>query len=365
MKFKIKLQRLFKKFFQKIFIILYGKIIYKSSYNFLLENPDNEIRKTCIENSNYNCFIINDGILYTDLVESVSVISNNYLIPGANFQKINNVLVDDIQNIVLTKGTPRIRKKIDKVIASLIQDASGKNYAHWLLDILPKLEILNKIFPIDDIDYFLLPELKYNFQFETLKILNIPLDKTLNSKYNRHIQAKKLIIIDHPWYFKNTVHNEMENIHEWSIKWLRNKFLKFANSSISDVKIFIDRSDSEFNHCQIVNSEEVWNFLKNKGFKRLKLNSINFEEQVNLFNSAKIIVGAHGAGLANTIFSKINTKVIEIRPNNHNNQFIKKISKVNNLNHKIIVSDDINLRETNNMGDIIVDLNKLKNNLDN
>ena len=122
----------------------------------------------------YNCFIINNGILYTDLVENVSIISNNNLIPGANFQKINNILVDDDKNISLVKGTPRIRKKINKTVVSLIQDASGKNYAHWLLDILPKLEILNKTISIDTVDYFLLPELKYNFQapINVLKKIN-------------------------------------------------------------------------------------------------------------------------------------------------------------------------------------------------
>lgn len=364
MKFKIKLQRLFKKIFQKIFIFFYGKIFYRNDYNFLLDNPKNEIKKVSIEGLIYNCFIINNGILYTDLVENVSIISNNNLIPGANFQKINNILVDDDKNISLVKGTPRIRKKINKTVVSLIQDASGKNYAHWLLDILPKLEILNKTISIDTVDYFLLPELKYNFQFQTLKILGIPSEKILNSKFHRHIKAKKLIIIDHPWYSKGSIHDEMINIHEWSIKWLRNVFLKLGDTKTKNLKLFIDRSDSIFNHCQLINASDVWNLLEKNGFQKLKLSSINFQEQVNLFNSADTIVGAHGAGLANTIFSKAHTKIIEIKPKNHNNQFIKKISKVNNLNHKIMTSNDNKLKNTNLNGDINVDIEELQKNLD-
>lgn len=364
MELKIKLQRLFKKTFQKLFIFFYGRIFYKENYNFLKENSANEIRKIYIDNLEYNCLIINNGVLYTDLVESVAVVTNNNLIPKANFQKVNNELVDDYKNVSLTKGTPRIRKKIDKTVVSLIQDASGKNYAHWLLDILPKLEILNKTIPTDTVDYFLLPELKYNFQYETLKILGIPTKKILNTKFNRHIKAKKLIIIDHPWYSKGTVHDEMINIHEWIIKWLRKKFLEFSDSKTKDLKLFIDRSDSIFNHCKLINANDVWNLLKKNGFQKLKLSSINFQEQVNLFNSADTIVGAHGAGLANTIFSKANTKIIEIKPKNHNNQFIKKISKVNNLNHKIITSNDIKLKDTNLSGDINVNIEELQKNLD-
>lgn len=365
MKFKIKLQRLFKKIFQKIFIFFYGKIHYKNDYNFLLDNPDNEIKKINIDHLNYKCFIINDGILYTDLVESVSIISSNNLIPGANFQKIDNVLVDDSKNISLLKGTPRIKKKINKTVVSLIQDASGKNYAHWLLDILPRLEILNNTNFVDHVDYFLVPELQYNFQYQTLKILNIPLEKILNSKFNRHVQAKKLIVTEHPWYFKGIVHDEMINIHAWTIKWLRDKFLKFANSTTSNLKIYIDRSDSIFNHCQLINSNDVWNFLEKKGFKKFKLSSIDFKDQVSLFNSAKIVVGAHGAGLANTIFSNSNTKIVEIKPNNHKNKFINKISKINNLNHKVMISNYDQLDQKNLAGDIFVNLDELEKNIDN
>ena len=156
----------------------------------------------------------------------------------------------------------------------------------------------------------------------------------------------------------------MINIHEWSIKWLRNVFLKLGDTKTKNLKLFIDRSDSIFNHCQLINASDVWNLLEKNGFQKLKLSSINFQEQVNLFNSADTIVGAHGAGLANTIFSKAHTKIIEIKPKNHNNQFIKKISKVNNLNHKIMTSNDNKLKNTNLNGDINVDIEELQKNLD-
>lgn len=364
MKIKKKLQQIFKKNIQKIFIFFHGRIFYENNYNFLKENSLNKIKKININNLNYSCYIIGNGILYTDLVESVSVISNKNLVPGANFQKINNILVNDDKNISLVKGTPRIKKKINGTVASLIQDASGKNYAHWLLDILPKLEILRKAISIDSVDYFLLPDLKYNFQYETLKSLNIPLKKMLNSRLNRHLQAKKLIVMDHPWYHKGSVHDEMVNIHEWTVKWLRTKFLKIVEYKAENLKIFIDRTDSIFDHCQIINSKDLWNLLKKKGFKKYKLSEINFNDQVNLFNSANTIVGAHGAGFANTIFSRPNTKIIEIKPIYHKNEYINKISKINNLNHKVIISEKIEINGIEEPGDIFVDLNNLEKILD-
>jgi len=112
MKIKKKLQQIFKKNIQKIFIFFHGRIFYENNYNFLKENSLNKIKKININNLNYSCYIIGNGILYTDLVESVSVISNKNLVPGANFQKINNILVNDDKNISLVKGTPRIKKKL-------------------------------------------------------------------------------------------------------------------------------------------------------------------------------------------------------------------------------------------------------------
>jgi capsular polysaccharide biosynthesis protein len=44
---------------------------------------------------------------------------------------------------------------------------------------------------------------------------------------------------------------------------------------------------------------------------------MSFEEQVGLFASASVIVAIHGAGLANLVFSRPGTKVIELFPPSH------------------------------------------------
>ena len=106
----------------------------------------------------------------------------------------------------------------------------------------------------------------------------------------------------------------------------------------------------------MINPEEVWGFLKDKGFKKLKLTEINFNEQVNLFNNANIIIGAHGAGLTNIIFSNPGTKIIKIQPKKQFNEFFKWVSKVNKLNYNRIVSKDLKLNIDNKPGDILVDI---------
>ena len=359
MKIKKKLQKYFKIFFQKLFILIYGKISVNINYNFLNNHSSNKLHEVIIDNLKYNCFKIKNGRIYTDLIESVAIISNNILIPGASYQKINGEFKNELENVCLKKGTPRIKIKKVGTLLALIQDASENNYTHWLIDILPRLKIFEKNNSIEKIDHFLLPELKYNFQYETLKILNIPLNKILSDKKNRHIQSETLIVTDHPWYKKGNVHDEVINMPEWIILWLREKFLKDAEYKNLSKKIYIDRSDSIFSHCKIINSEDVWKFLQKRGFTKIKLTEINFKNQVGLFNHANIIIGAHGAGLSNMIFSKSETKVIEIKPEYHVNDFFPRLSKINNLNYNKIVSKDLKLNIENKPGDIFVDLNDI------
>ena len=84
-----------------------------------------------------------------------------------------------------------------------------------------------------------------------------------------------------------------------------NKYKKNEN-------VFIDRSDSIFNHNKLVNNLEIIEYLKKKRFLIIKLAELSFNEQIKIFNEAKIIIGSHGAGLTNLIFCEPSTKVIEI-----------------------------------------------------
>ena len=119
MNIKKKIQKIFKLFFQKLFILIYGKISLDINFNFLNENSTNKLDKVIINNFIYNSFKIKKGRIYTDLVQNVAVISNNNLIPKACYQKINSHVKKEIDNICLKKGTPRIKIKKKGEIVSI------------------------------------------------------------------------------------------------------------------------------------------------------------------------------------------------------------------------------------------------------
>jgi len=173
-KFKKKIQFYFKKFFQLIFLLIYGKVKYISnkitSKNIIkrkIENIVSDIK----DSKTYFSYKIRNGRVYTDYVEHVAIIDGNTLVNEASYQQVSGELKDAKANIVLTKGTPRIKKRIEGRVLSLVQGASGnKNYAHWLLDILPKIKLCTEHYPLEEIDFFYTPVLQ-NFQKKTILIV--------------------------------------------------------------------------------------------------------------------------------------------------------------------------------------------------
>ena len=124
-------------------------------------------------------------------------------------------------------------------------------------------------------------------------------------------------------------------------------------------KIFIDRTDSVSAYCQIQNQSEVSNYLKNKGFSTYQLKKLSFFEKIHLFKNAEIIVGAHGAGFANLVFCKPQTRVIEIRPDINPNTIYERISYINELNYQLIQTKKINEKQKK-IGDIYLPIKKLE-----
>ena len=354
------LQKIFKSFFRQVFKIIHGTIIYDKD-NHKLKNITIDLinNKNIINffNETYKIYNIKHGRIYTDLVESVSIISDNHIIDKVSYQQINGNLVSSDKNIALKNGTPRLKKYFSGRILSLSQGASGhSNYSHWLFDILPKIKLYSEIYKISDLDFIYLNKLN-NFQQESLKLLGLEKIKVIDSKKFRHIQGDEIICTDHPSYYKGYILEQAKNIPDWIIIWLRSEYLKNAEPFTCNNKIFIDRTDGA-KHCQFINNTEVSEFLIKRGFTVYKLEELNLKKQIYLFNNAKFIIGAHGAGLSNLAFCKKDTKVIEIRPNNHPNTIYERISKINNLDYKLISTDIVS--DNNIRGDIYLDTNLLK-----
>ena len=331
------LQFLFKIFFQNIFFLIYGRVIYKKNKD-IAENP--KIIK--IDSKKYYVAKVKNGRIYTDYLENVSIIdNNNVLVNKVSHQQIDGAMFPSKHNSALIKGTPRLKKKFKGSVLCMIQGVSAEtNYFHWMFDILPRIKLIEKIKKLKSIDYFYFPELK-KWQRDTLSVFKIPKNKFINSKKYRHIEADLVFATSHPWYTKGHMVSEAKNLPAWAINWVSKTFLRYKKKFHCRKKIFIDRSESMYKHCRIINNNEVKNNLVKMGFSIHETGKMSFFEQIYLFNNAKVIVGAHGAAFTNLVFCKPKTKIIEIIPKSHSNTVNKKICRVRNLNYFRFTTRDL------------------------
>ena len=367
LKIKNILLNIYKQIIYQIFILIYGKI------NLIIEienNKDLDLEKVQITNNEYKIFYCKKSRLYTDRVHDTAIIYNNSVINGPTFQYRNNINAENKFNSVFIKGTPKLKKKIKGSVFSMLTGGGGNtNYWHWLFDVLPRLNILNRsTFDNSKIDFYLLPNLERKFQNETLDKLKIPKIKRLSSKDFKHFSADEIISTTHPYTLLNDPAKDSLDIPMWIIEFLRESFLK-NNENQAKIKkfpnkFFIDRKDANSidatSNRFIINQKDVLQKLQHSGFTKISLSDYSFSDQVNLFNNASYIVGLHGAGFANSVFCKPDTKILEFKPVNAGDMY-KNLAFKCNLNYKEVVSKPktINYNFRNASGDIEVDLDLL------
>ena len=359
MEIRKKFQQYFKNFFQKLFILIYGKVKKFEEFNSVNLNKVNlkNIKSDIFPEKQYHIYEIEKGRIYTDAVENVAVIKNNTIIPNISYQQINGELKSSEFNRILKVGTPRFKKVVKGSIFSMVQGASGNNYFHFLFDVISRLKMCEEEYKLSNIDYFYVSN-DIHWQKKILSIFGIEKDRIINSNKYRHVQADKIIAVDHPWYHLGNVHDEIKNIPSWIVFWLRNKFISMAKKFNNNEKIFIDRSESKFKHCQFQNNDKIINFLNTKGFTSYKLSKLDFFEQIYLFKNAKTIIGPHGAAFANIIFCKPKTNIIEVLPESHPSKALERLSKIVDLNYCRISTPELTSNEKK-FGDIKFDMEEM------
>jgi len=353
-------QKCFKKIFQSIFFLFYGKLqIFKEldKHTFKIQKIDNIFLNGNKYNLNNNIYEIPNGRVYTDTVEHVAIIKDNIVIPKISYQQVAGELKDERFNKVFSTGTPRLIKNINGTVLSLVQGASGNNYFHFLFDIITKLKLCEQKIPLNKIDFFYMPG-NYKWQKNILKLFGITEKKIINSETYRHLKAKHLIAIEHPWYQKGFIQNEVAILPEWIIFWLREKFLNLSKKFDCSDRVFIDRSESKFNHCKIINNEEIIKYLSNFGFKSYQVGKLDFFEQIYLFNNAKIIIGPHGAAFTNIVFSNPNLNLVEIIPDNHPSKKCKRICSLLKIDYTRIETPEITNKKIS--GDMYISVKEIE-----
>ncbi|OEY86884.1 capsular biosynthesis protein [Wolbachia pipientis] len=172
---------------------------------------------------------------------------------------------------------------------------------------LPRLIILkNSSFSYDRI---YINNVKYKWQTQSLDIvlqyLNIPPEKLLIINGDCVIQATNLIVPSVPF-----IPIKGSPLPDWLKNDLKAIFLTKQDNTVVWDRIYISRANASMR--RIINEKELITELEKIGFKVIHLELLSPYEQAQIFNHAQVIVGPHGSGFANLIFTNPGCKVVEI-----------------------------------------------------
>jgi hypothetical protein len=185
---------------------------------------------------------------------------------------------------------------------------SSHNYFHWLTQYLPRVEdfLLWRTVAAPNAKLLLAPGL---WQIRLLELLGVSRDLSVSYSL-RHSTAEVAAAASYPGYPGNLALPATPE----RLTWVRSRILTALElkEQPRTRRLFISRRDSGA-HRPIKNEEEIARTLERRGFQTVALGNLEIDDQVRLFAAARVVVAAHGAGLANLVFSTAPT-VIELFP---------------------------------------------------
>lgn len=236
---------------------------------------------------------------------------------------------------------------IDDSVATLTT-LWAANYFHWLFDVLPRLDLVERAGLKTRSIY---APLRHAFQRETLQLLGYPPAKIIDASRIRHLSATELVIPSLP--------GTPGVMPEWVCRFLRQKLVPVPSAiHTNPERIYVSRGAARSR--RIINEPQMLELLATYGFTAIKLETMSFAEQVRLFQSARCIVAPHGAGLANLVFCEPGTCVVEILPSRETNLCYWLLSQQVSLRYWYVLGSATGPPSN----DMEVDLEKLRRSLD-
>lgn len=219
-----------------------------------------------------------------------------------------------------------IRIKTAEIVALAYNQFAYENYYHWIIESLPRLLLIQKVYPKAII---IIPGPTPEFIKSTIKILGFQNTVTLSTKDMIILKANKLALPSLEFeqaeeYVSDLADGKFSNPNERSLNslsskyrnqeeliiTLRNRFLNHFKTISSGRKIFVSRSKQK--NRRLINEKDLEPILTRYGFETVYFEEMSFNEQVKLMQETDVLFGIHGAGMVNILFLPATAIVIEM-----------------------------------------------------
>ncbi len=188
------------------------------------------------------------------------------------------------------------------------------NYYHWLIEILPKLEHIDDLSNYADYPLLVSEDVYNNKNLrDALSALNPGRPVVVvNSKTNHIVQ--NLVYINAPnecpynLQRKQALEPSDFYFRKSSIDYLRRILIqdKHLASASTMQRIFLARRPGRRDY----NQDQVFSVLQPLGFRKVFMEELSFDEQIELMSNAEFLAGPTGAAWTNLIFCRPGTKCL-------------------------------------------------------
>jgi capsular polysaccharide biosynthesis protein len=219
------------------------------------------------------------------------------LVCTRDFKVLTDRHLEDRMHSFAPYGGRRPRK-----VARLFGTCTTLNYCyagnlwHWLVDCLPKIHTLEKA-GVGELTV-LMSTTARAFQRETLERI---LPASMRPRYEH---GTEWIEVENFLWVSLVSHRCMGFLPGDYYEAMRGPIFRSLGLDRPHEKrerIYISRAKAA--HRRVKNDDEVAGFLAGYGFRRVHLEAVSFREEVELFHGAEAVVGPHGAGLGDIIYS--------------------------------------------------------------
>lgn len=190
---------------------------------------------------------------------------------------------------------------------ALISLPFDNNYFHWLIETLPRLSLLEAQADFSNKCPLYLPNISERPSFVWDGLNSVGWGHKIKHLPNGSYRMCRLLV--------PTLTAPRGHISKDALLWLRQKFL-IQNNSVDfaeehdSSRIYVARDDALVR--RVINSNEVDALMTEFGFRKVVMAGKTISEQASIFSSASLIVGIHGAALANVAFCRRGSTLLEI-----------------------------------------------------